>query len=699
MKARTIVVVLDRFDPLYGGLESWADRWTRWLAGRGHDVHVAAFAIAPDSAGPGVIPHVLPAASGRLARAAEVEKFLRRMDPDIVHDLGVGWRYDILQPQAGSRLANARQDLLSLGGPARLKRRLSPWHIRRDREFRALEKRQFGPGRGIVIAVSRMVQDDLRRRYGLDPGRIRLVYNGVDQRQTGRPGRPQVPGRPPELSGASATKPCFCSSAHNFRLKGLGPSLKALSVLKRAGRSCHLAIVGRGPREEYQALARRLGVSDRVSFHGQVRDVRPFFNGADVFVLPTFHDACSLVVGEAWASGLPVITSRFNGAAELMTSGVHGWIIDDPRDARELARRMESLLDPGPREDDVCGRPRARLRTFSGEKLRPDRGDHRRSASGRGGLEPGMPDLNARRLLALAHTAGDPAARFRIGQYIPYLERAGWRVSLRTNRPARPWQSPVRNPALRAVHQRLGVWRRRVNRLRDLRSAADFDVVFLNRDVLESDIRYERYLLRRNPRLIFDFDDAIFLDGKEAHAAWVCRRAAWVTAGNADLADFARRFTDRVTVLPTVIDTDAYAQAGVRPAGGPFRVGWCGSDSFDPPNALPPSRPAGPPPAEARIRVRDHDPAQAAAPGDPAPLDIRGVERGQGDAAGVVLRRRDHALDLGRVSALQVRLQAPPIYGFGAPLGGFPRRDQCPADREGATAVSWPRPRTSGPGP
>ena len=81
MKARTIVIVLDRFDPLYGGLESWADQWTRWLAGRGHDVHVAAFAIAPDSAGPGVVPHILPGATGRLARAAEAERFLRRMDP------------------------------------------------------------------------------------------------------------------------------------------------------------------------------------------------------------------------------------------------------------------------------------------------------------------------------------------------------------------------------------------------------------------------------------------------------------------------------------------------------------------------------------------------------------------------------------------------------------------------------------------
>ncbi len=189
-----------------------------------------------------------------------------------------------------------------------------------------------------------------------------------------------------------------------------------------------------------------------------------------------------------------------------------------------------------------------------------------------------MHGSNERRLLALAHTADDPAARFRIGQYIPALERAGWRVSLRTNRPARPWQSPVRNLALKEALRRLGVWRRRLNRWRDIRTADGFDAVFLNRDVLESDVRYERFLLRRNPRLIFDFDDAIFLGGKEAHAAWVCRRAAWVTAGNADLADFARQYTDRVTVLPTVIDTDAYAPAGPRPPGRPFRVGWCGSD-------------------------------------------------------------------------------------------------------------------------
>jgi UDP-glucose:(heptosyl)LPS alpha-1,3-glucosyltransferase len=66
---------------------------------------------------------------------------------------------------------------------------------------------------------------------------------------------------------------------------------------------------------------------------------------ADVLIHPTFYDACSLVVLEAWTSGLPVITTRFNGAGELMTPGIHGFLMEDPNDDEALAMRMRSLLD------------------------------------------------------------------------------------------------------------------------------------------------------------------------------------------------------------------------------------------------------------------------------------------------------------------------------------------------------------------
>ena len=183
-----------------------------------------------------------------------------------------------------------------------------------------------------------------------------------------------------------------------------------------------------------------------------------------------------------------------------------------------------------------------------------------------------------RRLIAYTHALADPAARFRLRQYIPRFERAGWDVSHRPSRPERPWQSPHANPPIRWLHQRAGVAMRRLRRRQDIRDASAFDVAFVNRDLLEGRIAYESALLRRNPRVVFDFDDAIHLGAKEAHVAWICSRAAWVTAGNELLADVARRHTDRVSVIPTVVDTAAYAPPPALRPDGPLRVGWLGSD-------------------------------------------------------------------------------------------------------------------------
>ena len=59
-------------------------------------------------------------------------------------------------------------------------------------------------------------------------------------------------------------------------------------------------------------------------FAGNQKDSLPFYQAADVFALPTLYDPCSLVVLEAMAAGLPVVTSRRNGVHELMQPGVEG---------------------------------------------------------------------------------------------------------------------------------------------------------------------------------------------------------------------------------------------------------------------------------------------------------------------------------------------------------------------------------------
>ena len=101
----------------------------------------------------------------------------------------------------------------------------------------------------------------------------------------------------------------------------------------------------------------------QVSFAGEVSDPRPFYRDADFFVLPTKHDPCSLVVLEALSMGLPVISTKFNGATEIMADGVHGYVLDDPNDVDVLADAMRKMLDPQRRREmsKACLELRPRL--------------------------------------------------------------------------------------------------------------------------------------------------------------------------------------------------------------------------------------------------------------------------------------------------------------------------------------------------
>jgi hypothetical protein len=104
--------------------------------------------------------------------------------------------------------------------------------------------------------------------------------------------------------------------------------------------------------------------------------------------------------------------------------------------------------------------------------------------------------------------------------------------------------------------------------------AGGHEVVLVNREL---PMGAER-LLRCNPRLIFDFDDALHLGLMPEHFAFMCRNAACSIAGNETLAAQARAHSPRVKVVPTLVDTDAYTFKKPERPGQPVRVAWLGSD-------------------------------------------------------------------------------------------------------------------------
>ena len=151
----------------------------------------------------------------------------------------------------------------------------------------------------------------------------------------------------------------FLIVAHNFALKGVPTLIRAVAELAWEGQPVRLAIAGGRRTGRAARLAKHVGIGDRVELLGSVPDAAPYYAAADVYVQPTFYDPCSLVVLESLAAGVPTVTSRFNGAGELITPGVEGSIVQDPADVGELADCLRLWCDPHASRASRRGRTQA----------------------------------------------------------------------------------------------------------------------------------------------------------------------------------------------------------------------------------------------------------------------------------------------------------------------------------------------------
>jgi len=91
-----------------------------------------------------------------------------------------------------------------------------------------------------------------------------------------------------------------------------------------------------------------------VQFTGPSSEVADYYAAADVFALPTQYEAWGLVIVEAMASGLRVLTSRLAGAAVAVDEGRTGQLLDDPADVPEIATKLQMLLNAdGPSPEEI----------------------------------------------------------------------------------------------------------------------------------------------------------------------------------------------------------------------------------------------------------------------------------------------------------------------------------------------------------
>jgi UDP-glucose:(heptosyl)LPS alpha-1,3-glucosyltransferase len=341
-----------RVDPDRGGAETYIVDLCRSLVRLGHHIDLYAASWKQGSLPPEVHCIAVPAL-GR-TRRGQIWSFARNSEAALAggdYDCTVGfintYAHDVIIPQggvhAGSLAANARRFTNPITrGLYLLGKSLNP----KNQIYRAIERQQYAPERQArVVAVSDMVRRHIQQYHHVPRALIHVVPNAIDPARVkiGQPAavrcafRSRLGLEPSDLVGLFV--------GHNFALKGLKPLLRALARRSRGGRPIHLLVCGGGHAAMYKRLAWSLGLAQTVIFLGFHDDIRECYAASDFFVLPTYYDPCSLVVLEALACGLPVITTMQNGAGELITDGKEGYILTSPAAEGELADALDRMTE------------------------------------------------------------------------------------------------------------------------------------------------------------------------------------------------------------------------------------------------------------------------------------------------------------------------------------------------------------------
>ncbi len=179
-----------------------------------------------------------------------------------------------------------------------------------------------------VLVNSKMVLKDYIDFYGKDiSSKIEICYNGIDLEKFFPISEEEKLENKKKLRFNGKHVLLFIGSG--YKRKGLDYLLKGLSLLNN---NFILLVIGKEKNlENFKKISRQENLDKKVYFLGPQKNILPYYQSADIFVLPTLYDPFANVTLEALACGLPVITSIFNGASEIITKGKEGFTLKDPK--------------------------------------------------------------------------------------------------------------------------------------------------------------------------------------------------------------------------------------------------------------------------------------------------------------------------------------------------------------------------------
>ena len=342
-----IAIIRQKF-VLYGGAEQFVDGFIHQLAESGHQVHIFANRWTP-SHHSNIHHHFVStlhfnAFIRTLSFARSVAKKIREQHFDIIQSHEKTWIQDVYRAGDGCHIKWLSQRSRNLSPFQNLFLSLNPFH----QLILKLEKNIFESSQcKKIVAISQMVKNDILENYKCPSENIAVVYNGVDLKRF----HPDNKNTYRKLIREkleipeSATLILFVGSG--FERKGLQFLLESTAYLKNE--DWRLLLMGKGKFEKFI----RYAPTDK---HPQIiakepdPEIEKYYAAADIFILPSIYEPFGNANLEALATGLPVITTRYCGAADIIKNKQNGLVVQDPLNPVEIAENISYLFNPSTRE-------------------------------------------------------------------------------------------------------------------------------------------------------------------------------------------------------------------------------------------------------------------------------------------------------------------------------------------------------------
>lgn len=330
VRPRSILLIIEHFKTGAGSENAAYYLFTR-LAARGYAIHVCA-----DSHDPSIDAITFHP-------SADIAAVVAAVQPDLTIDWNFRYPADLHRMGGGVQEAFDRYNLQSYSGIGRAFKGLQ-MALRPKSEVIARQRRQLTRPGAVFVGNSRFTADQAIAA-GADPDRVHVIYNGVDtdlySPTTAAAVRSDVRSRfgmePDHVGGIFV--------AHNLRLKNLQLLRDVGARVYRTHPNFRLLVAGK---------RRPKWTAPWLIYMGAISDMQHAYAAADFLLHPSFFDSFPNAVLESMASGLPVLVSEPNGAREIVTDGVDGWVLPvagAPRAAilQRWTDAVVALMDPATR--------------------------------------------------------------------------------------------------------------------------------------------------------------------------------------------------------------------------------------------------------------------------------------------------------------------------------------------------------------